>query len=41
MDHGGLDSRNLERFLPFQCSSLPDRVDPLATLWRLPIIGVA
>jgi hypothetical protein len=32
MDHGGLDLRNLEGFLPFQCSSLPDRVDPLAKL---------
>jgi hypothetical protein len=25
MDRGGLDSRNLEGFSPFQCSSLPDR----------------
>jgi hypothetical protein len=40
MDPGGLDLRNLEGFLPFQCSSLPDQVDPLARLWRLPIIGI-
>jgi hypothetical protein len=40
MDRGGLDLRNLEGFLPFQFLSLPDRVDPLTRLWRLPIIGV-
>jgi hypothetical protein len=40
MDRGGADLRNLEGFMPFRCSNLPDQSDPLTRPQGLLIIGV-